>query len=335
VRRLVGTPPASDDLARQLDVGLRSVDAEARHRDATVSSHASAWLVEHDGAIEQLGRRIDAVAERQRAVEGWARVGLTAAREQEARLARATSEIWEMIDARPFTSDNQALRVRDPLGRETIGYAHAAADGRASYLSFEDLFRGSEDLVREMQRPYLDFLRGAAPVLDLGCGRGEMLDLLRDEGIDAVGVDLDSDMIRRAAGGGHDVLRADALEYLGRQEDGGLGAVFLAQFIEHLSPGTVRDLVATAARKLRPGGLLIAETVNPHSLRALKTFWLDLAHVQPLYPEALVWLCRELDYDDAFVFFPGGSGRLAEDLRYVGQYAVVARTPGGERSRCP
>ena len=64
----------------------------------------------------------------------------------------------------------------------------------------------------------------------------------------------------------------------------------------------------------------------------MKTFWLDPAHQQPLYPEALVWLCRELDYSDAFVFFPGGSGRLDEDLRYVGQYAVVARSEGGDRA---
>src|SRR5205823_13706915 len=79
-RRVVGPLPAVEDLGPRLDARLESVDAEARNRDAVVSSHASAWLVEHDGSIEKLARRLDALAERQRAIEGWARIGLTAAR---------------------------------------------------------------------------------------------------------------------------------------------------------------------------------------------------------------------------------------------------------------
>src|SRR6188472_231332 len=125
--------------------------------------------------------------------------------------------------------------------------------------------RGSTADVRERQRPYVDDFRGAAPVLDVGCGRGEFLGLLREAGIEARGVDADADMVAFARGAGLDVVQADAVAYLEGLDDGSLGGVFAAQLVEHLPPAALLRLLQLAARKLRPGGLLVAETINPLS----------------------------------------------------------------------
>jgi SAM-dependent methyltransferase len=93
---------------------------------------------------------------------------------------------------------------------------------------------------------------------------------------------------------------------------------------EHLEPSVLRRLFADARRALRPGGLLVVETVNPHSPAALKAFWLDLTHVRPLYPEALLLLAKETGYAAARIDFPFGAGDLEQDLRSCGQFTLVA-----------
>jgi O-antigen chain-terminating methyltransferase len=153
--------------------------------------------------------------------------------------------------------------------------------------------RGSTAVVRERQRPYVDDFRDAAPVLDVGCGRGEFLALLREAGVEARGVDADADMVAYAHGEGLDVEQADALAYLEGLEDGTLGGIFAAQVVEHLPPASLVRLLELAARKLRPGGLFVAETINPLSPLALRSYFADLTHAQPLVPETLALLAEQ------------------------------------------
>ena len=129
--------------------------------------------------------------------------------------------------------------------------------------------------MRESQRPYLPLLRDHQPVLDVGSGRGELLELLAENGIAASGVDSDAGMVERCAALGVDVALGDANEHLAGLVDGSLGTIFSAQVIEHLPYAELQRLLRLAHQKLRPGGLLIAETVNPHRLASLKTFWVD------------------------------------------------------------
>lgn len=243
-----------------------------------------------------------------------------------AALRRDLGVISDEITAPPYVSDPRQLRTVDDRGRETIGI-RAGANGHPGpgYLGFEELFRGSEDLIRERLRGYLFWLRGCEPVVDLGCGRGEMLDLLAEAGMEAIGVDRDADMVARARAKGHLVEHDDALAYLASQPDASLGAVFSAQFVEHLEYTDLVRLVELVRRKLRPEGVFVAETVNPHSLRALRAFWLDPTHRSPLYPEALVTLCRSLGFVEAYVVFPMGRGDLEADRTTQGEYAVIAR----------
>jgi len=243
------------------------------------------------------------------------------------RLERKVGWIGGELDARPFTSDPSSIRVVDEQGREAIGYRNAPLNDRKElYFGFEETFRGSEQMIRERQRIYVGFLSGHDPILDIGCGRGEMLDLLVEDGDhDALGIDLDAAMVERCRAKGHKVELGDAIDFLAAQGEGSVGAVFSAQFIEHISETDLLRLFELSHKALMPGGVLIAETVNPHCPRALKTFWVDLTHHKPIFPETAVVLCRGLGFAEATIVFPGGTGSLEEDLRLQGEYAIVAR----------
>jgi glycosyltransferase involved in cell wall biosynthesis/SAM-dependent methyltransferase len=225
------------------------------------------------------------------------------------------------LAAVPFTAAGTGLRLQDANGVH-LGFT---AEADASYAGFEDIFRGSEEFVRDRLRPYVDLIHGHGPVLDVGCGRGELLTLLTKSGLDATGVDLDASMLDRARDAGLTVTLGDAVEYLRRLPDRSLGTVVSIEVVEHLSVETMRAFFAESARVLTEGGLFVAETVNPHSPAALKTFWLDLTHVRPLFPESLLLLARESGFSEGRIVFPNGKGSLDADLREQGEYALVAR----------
>jgi len=164
------------------------------------------------------------------------------------------------------------------------------------YFAYESRMRGATELVREKQRGYVEDFRGAAPVVDLGCGRGEFLVLLREAGLEAKGVDVDADMVAYARGEGLEVEHTGAVEYLEGLADGSLGGIFAAQLLEHLPASTVVRLLELSTAKLRTGGLLVAETINPLSPLALRNYFADLTHAQPLVPETLELLARQAGF---------------------------------------
>jgi cyclopropane fatty-acyl-phospholipid synthase-like methyltransferase len=120
------------------------------------------------------------------------------------------------------------------------------------YVGFEDQFRGSQADIRERVSEYLDIFQGATDVLDIGCGRGEFLSLLRERGVRARGIDLNGAMVDVCRQQGLDATEADALTYLHAQPDSSLGGLFAAQVIEHLDPRYLTSLLDAAFEKLRP-----------------------------------------------------------------------------------
>jgi SAM-dependent methyltransferase len=225
--------------------------------------------------------------------------------------------------ALPYTEGGVLEQFREHFGGVVLGYRDGGGDGPA-YASFEDVFRGSEERVKERQRVYVDLLRNHAPVLDVGCGRGEALDVLRDTGIEATGVDSDHGMVERARARGHEVALDDAGRHLETLPESSLGAVFSAQVIEHMPYEDLNAFLRLSHSRLRPGGLLVAETVNPHAPHALKTFWVDPTHQHPLFPEVVLVLCRIAGFASAYVFHPGGTGHVEDDRYRESAYAVVA-----------
>jgi|KBSMisStandDraft_5_1062788.scaffolds.fasta_scaffold11123_2 O-antigen chain-terminating methyltransferase len=258
------------------------------------------------------------------------------AREQAERLVRELQERVERLERRPVSAGSSG-----PAAPVTVA-AQPAAAAIPDYFAFESRMRGSTDSIRERQRRYLDDLRAAAPVLDIGCGRGELLGLLREAGVEARGIDADADMAAYARGEGLDVEQADLIEYLGRTTDGSLGAIFMGQVVEHLPGPTLAQSLALAAAKLRAGGVLIAETINPLSPIALRNYFADLTHAQPLVPETLELLARQAGFAETEIrFLNEPAERLTEpddpviaaNVRRLNEllfapldYALVART---------
>jgi SAM-dependent methyltransferase len=280
---------------------------------AGAQASALAQLREQRAQIEELS----VAAARARAALADALERRVAPAEQLVAAARAlpymASDAFHVFDA---GAAGRVLGYDDPRA--------AAADD--DYREFEELFRGSESFIADRQRRYLDVVgRDCAPALDVGCGRGELLDLLAEAGIAASGVDSDAGMVARCREKGHDVSLGDGVAHLEGLDDGSLGLVFSAQVIEHMPPEILKRFLAAAARKLRPGGLLVAETVNPHSPAALKAFWVDITHQHPLFPETMLALCRIAGFGSAYVFHPNGAGDVERDRFACGEYAVVAR----------
>lgn len=237
-------------------------------------------------------------------------------------LNAAMQRLQSQVDVDPYVADPGALRVIGPDGRERMGFD--GASDAPFYVGFEELFRGPESLIRERLEAYLPLLADHAPVVDLGCGRGELLDLLAERGVEAWGVDADPEVAAAPLAKGHRVEVADACAALRLVAPSSLGAVFSSQFIEHVDPSTLAELIGVARRALRGGGRFIAETVNPHSIAAFKTFWLDPTHQKPLFPETVLLLCRAAGFESGYVLFPDGPGDLASDRTTSGSYAVVA-----------
>jgi 2-polyprenyl-3-methyl-5-hydroxy-6-metoxy-1,4-benzoquinol methylase len=240
------------------------------------------------------------------------------AEEQRRRIESLTHRLLELDELRGrFDRQEEQLYAR-PYAAEV-----AQTTAGAEYRSFEDVFRGPEERIRELLEPYVEILRGHEPVLDVGCGRGELLDLLRDAGIAAAGVDLDEGMVERAREKGHEVERADAVDYLERH-DGPFGAIAAIHVIEHLPYESLLRFFELARSRLAPGGLLVAETVNPHSLQAFKTFYTDLTHRAPIFPEVAAALARIQGFENARIVYPRGSGDEERDRRAETEYALVA-----------
>jgi 2-polyprenyl-3-methyl-5-hydroxy-6-metoxy-1,4-benzoquinol methylase len=159
------------------------------------------------------------------------------------------------------------------------------------YARFEERFRGDEHEIKERQRAYLQYFQDKENILDIGCGRGEFLELLRESGIKAGGVDLDLDMVLLCREKGLDVVMNDAFAHLGALPDESVGGVFAAQVIEHLHPRRVIELIKLCYSKLVPGGILILETPNPKCLMVFAdTFYKDPSHVQPAHPDTMQFL---------------------------------------------
>jgi SAM-dependent methyltransferase len=163
---------------------------------------------------------------------------------------------------------------------------------QAFYVALEDRFRGDVEEIADRQRVYLDVVSSVVddehPLLDLGCGRGEWLRLLRENSLAAVGVDNNVAFVLENQGEGLEVIEADLLEHLRNAPDVSAGAITLFQVVEHIDTATLLRVLLEAVRVLRPGGLLIAETPNALNLQvAAANFWIDPTHLRPLHPEFL------------------------------------------------
>jgi SAM-dependent methyltransferase len=211
------------------------------------------------------------------------------------RYRREARDLLGSLGAALATVRSAPLEASTAAAIEIIGRAHE----EHGYLELERRYRGTEVEIRERIAAYLPYLRDLpGPVLDLGCGRGEALALLRDHGIAGRGVDASERMVQLCRERGLEAEAGDLFAVLAGVPEGSLGGVISFHVIEHL-PGSALDrLVRLAYRALRPGGLLILETPNPLSVVvAARNFWLDPTHVRPVHPESLKLMYELAGFD--------------------------------------
>lgn len=314
-------------------------DALRASHDATVSGlDAQASRLEATAALvsatdTRLGAAIDA-----------ARSALTA----------AANDRYQALQRSLDTQSGELARLADALGRlarrtdpplPPLARAGSAEPSAWLYAAFEETFRGSRDEIAARLAVHLDDVRAAAqaaggkPVADVGCGRGEWIERLRDEGLAAFGVDSNAEVVAGCIARGLDVRQGDAIDVLGAQDPGSLSAVTAFHVVEHLPLAAQLGLMTAAHRALAPGGILVLETPNPENLLVgACTFYMDPTHVRPVPPTLLRFLLeassfealdvRRLHPDDAIVAraeregWPAG---LTEALGAPRDYAIVAR----------
>lgn len=170
---------------------------------------------------------------------------------------------------------------------------------RKFYKEFEDRFRGNEPLIRERLQVYKEVLTAVKAVdpdpsgLDLGCGRGEWLTILRENDFRAHGIDLDAGMLEIAASNGLTVIQGDAIDHLSKQPTGSTSLITGFHVAEHLEFSKLQELIYHSHRILKAGGILILETPNPENLLvSTQSFHLDPTHRSPI-PASLMCFLAE------------------------------------------
>ncbi|MHB1651903.1 MAG: class I SAM-dependent methyltransferase [Desulfitobacteriaceae bacterium] len=172
------------------------------------------------------------------------------------------------------------------------------------YFLFEQRFRGTREDIKERQRVYIDYFRGKSKVLDIGCGRGEFVELLMENGVGVQGIDMNEDMVGYCRDRGLPVSQVNLFEYLDGIEDNSLDGIFAAQVVEHLEPSALIHLSGLCYRKLKPLGIAVFESINPGNVQAVCTwFYLDPSHIRPVSPELIKFIteaegfkCKDIIY---------------------------------------
>lgn len=198
-----------------------------------------------------------------------------------------------------------------------------------TYLLTYDKFRGDETLIKNRQKKYIKYFDSCRSVLDIGCGRGEFMELLKEKNIPVTGIDTDEDMVKICRGKGFNVLHADVHTFL-KDKLGSYDGIFCSHIIEHFDSQDAIDLLNSCREALKSRGVLIIITPNPKNLHVIaNTFWLDLTHKRP-YP---LHLLEQLLIEREFEIIASGEDKdtviVKKDWKRRILYKIVRRLTHG------
>ncbi|HEY0520354.1 MAG TPA: methyltransferase domain-containing protein [Ilumatobacteraceae bacterium] len=219
---------------------------------------------------------------------------------ERARFVDSLDRLWSSHEA--SLHDQTALRktVQSLIDSSTAASTPESFRPAFSSIAFADRFRGSRSDMLIRYADVADLLvETGGPVLDLGCGRGELVELVLSKAVAVRGVEVDPELVAFCRSVFFDVTECSALDALNNVDDDSLGGIAMIQVVEHLSPQQLADIVPLCLKKLRPGGLFVAETVNGTSPFVFtRSFFADPTHGNPVHHEYMKFLLEETGFSD-------------------------------------
>ncbi len=296
-----------DTLRRDLEVQRRALARNRADQAALLEDQAGTVRASIASVAEELTtarRELQASVERVEAVNRHVEM-------LEAETARGVEDVSDLsqghVELRRLllerASAGEVAKLRDETVQlmERLGVA-SAHGAEFDYVAFEDRFRGDSTVLAEAQADYVTKFPASGEqglIVDVGCGRGEMLEVLIAAGHEVMGIDLDNNMVEVCRAKGLPVVKADGAAWLAACPSETLKGVFSAQVIEHLLTPEIERFIRASLAALRNGGVLVMETINPRSLHALANhFFADVSHVRPIHPETLRFMCEQAGFAD-------------------------------------
>jgi SAM-dependent methyltransferase len=310
---------ALDQINRTLANHLQPICEEARQM-ADIRSHWSEWRLDWERKLEHNEMQfLRSVADLQAAFthratlmeSNFRDIASSQHKAFEGALKQSAAEVQERLWAdlerirreyeRIIHNELRLVRQRSWAGVAAVPPPPAAPPPAPSephlafdYGRFAERFRGTEEYVRGTQRFYLPLFQNCRNVLDIGCGRGEFLELLRDAGVPARGIELSDESVALCRAKGLAAEAADLFPYLADLPEASLDGIFCAQVVEHLPPNRLPELIELAASRLERDGILLVETPNPECLAIFAVhFYLDPTHQRPVPHPLLAFYMEE------------------------------------------
>lgn len=206
-------------------------------------------------------------------------------------------------------------------GRNTFGFDTQKA---GTYADFIDMFRPNFDVLVNQLGYVTSWLPNTGKAVDLGAGRGEMVTVLKNHGLAAFGIDGDQSVVDEAQRRGVDIRLQGISDFLKIENSKEYEVVTAVHVVEHVAYDILEDWLRSIHKILKPGGIFIAETPNPHAIDAFKAFWVDVTHVRPYYPESLLHMVHSAGFKKAEIWVEGEQQLVSDRLGYAGAYSIIA-----------
>lgn len=220
------------------------------------------------------------------------------------------SEMHVIRALKDYVTSNTAANISTSVKQDKSDVHSSDIDAYSSmdYFNFENHFRGTRHNIKKMLAVYLPFFEGKSKVIDLGCGRGEFLELLKKNNIDCIGVDLYDEFIMYCRMKGLDVVCEDVNQYLRGLDDESVDGIFSAHLVEHLKIEELLALYKRSFEVLKPGGCIVIETPNPTCLGIYYNwFYADPSHVKPVHPKTQEYFLKESGFNSIEILYTDSS----------------------------
>ena len=278
--------------------------------------------VSEDQRLPALEAIMPEVISRLNNIDGLAQAANVVTQDLGARLDNQYADLRQLssrIRANPFrSSDFEITSTRD--GSSTIGFDGA---GSGQYVDFVEAFRPTFDDLLEQLSYLSTWLPASGTGVDLGAGRGELVQLMQSHGLFSYGIDMDQSVVSSAVARGLDVRLSDIDSFLDACASSSIDVVTAIQVVEHVNTDQLVSWFVKIQRVLKPGGVFIAETPNPHAIDAFKAFWVDVTHVRPYYPESLLHMSQSAGFSRAEIWAPGEQDNITDRLEFAGSYTLI------------